>query len=161
MSFYHPNPDKPTFSLLSRCFAFRPGATFTGARVEAGLWAHLLAYNLTRCVMAQAALDRGLCPRQLSFAGAVQALEAFRRPLCTSDGAAEKLGEALSAVLAARRVGNRPGRYEPRQVKHRQRKFRELNNSRQERRRELKDRAAEPERKGRKGAGKDRLSGRR
>src|SRR5262249_26633570 len=54
-------------------------------RVEAELWMHLLGYNLTRCVMAQAALERGLCPRQLSFAGAVQTLDAFRWLLSCSD----------------------------------------------------------------------------
>jgi putative transposase len=128
--------------------------------VEAELWAQLLAYNLTRCVMAQAALDRGQCPRQLSFAGAVATLDAFRWLLCCSDRDPEFLGEVLSVALAARRVGNRPGRYEPREVKHRQRKYKELKKSRQQRRQELRRSGEEADDKGRKGAGKDRPSGR-
>lgn len=128
--------------------------------IEAELWAHLLAYNLTRCVMAQAALDRGLCPRQISFSGAVQTLEAFRWLLCCSDRDPEMLGQALSAALGARRVGNRPGRYEPREVKHRQRKYKELKKSRQQRREELAQEQEQGEHKGAKGRGKDRPSGR-
>src|SRR5262249_22910678 len=42
------------------------------------VWAHLLAYNLVRQVMAQAALTAGVKPRQLSFAGAAQTVNAFR-----------------------------------------------------------------------------------
>jgi hypothetical protein len=125
--------------------------------VEAELWAHLLGYNLTRCVMAQAALERGLCPRQLSFAGAVQALGAFRWLLCCSEGDPAMLGEALCVALAARRVGNRQGRYEPREVKHRQRKYPELRESRQQRRQELKEPG---DRRGGQGRGRDRPSGR-
>jgi hypothetical protein len=130
------------------------------ALVEAELWAHLLAYNLTRCVMAQAALDRGHCPRQLSFAGAVATLEAFRWLLCCSDKEPGVLGELLSTALATHRVGKRPGRYEPRELKHRQRKYPELKKSRQKRREEMRDPEGQPGEKGRKGAGKDRPSGR-
>src|SRR5262249_12174701 len=36
------------------------------------IWAHLLAYNLVRQVMAQAARQKGLSPRGISFAGAKQ-----------------------------------------------------------------------------------------
>jgi len=132
----------------------------TPQMVEAELWAHLLGYNLTRCVMAQAALDRGCCPRQLSFAGAVQTLEAFRWLLCCGDNGPETLGQMLSAALATHRAGNRSGRFEPREVKHRQRKYPELRKSRQKRREEMGDPQGRPEGRGRKGAGKDRPSGR-
>lgn len=36
------------------------------------LWLHLLAYNLIRLLMAQAALDAGLHPREISFKHTVQ-----------------------------------------------------------------------------------------
>jgi Transposase DDE domain len=50
----------------------------TPALVRAELWVHLLGYNLVRCVMAQAAHDKGLKPRELSFSGARDTLDAFR-----------------------------------------------------------------------------------
>jgi IS4 transposase len=43
--------------------------------------AHLLAYNLVRAVMAQAACLANLLPRQLSFKGALQVLNAFAQNL--------------------------------------------------------------------------------
>ncbi len=141
----------------------------TPEMVERELWAHLLAYNLTRCVMAQAAWERGLCPRQLSFAAAVQALDAFRLLLSCLGQDAGVLWVALSAALGHRQVGNRPGRYEPRELKKRQRKYPELKKSRQQRRQELVEAWAEggggggdkeAGKKGRKGGGKDRPSGR-
>jgi hypothetical protein len=132
----------------------------TPEMVEAELWAHLLGYNLVRCVMAQAALGRGHCPRQLSFAGAVQTLEAFRWLLCCSGKDPQVLGDVLSAAVATHRVGNRSGRFEPREIKHRQRKYPELKKSRQKRKEERSQAGAESEEKGRKGGGKDRPSGR-
>src|SRR5262249_61863721 len=45
------------------------------ARKEVG--AHLLAYNLIRGVMAQAAAGLGCDPREVSFKGALQAITAF------------------------------------------------------------------------------------
>lgn len=43
--------------------------------------AHWLAYNLTRKVMAQAALAKGINPRQISFTATVQTLNEFRAAL--------------------------------------------------------------------------------
>ncbi|QDU89453.1 Transposase DDE domain protein [Pirellulimonas nuda] len=48
-------------------------------------WTHLLAYNLIRTVMAQAAAKHGVLPRTLSFKGALQTLEAFQ-PLIAQVG---------------------------------------------------------------------------
>jgi hypothetical protein len=135
----------------------------TPQMVRAELWVHLLAYNLTRCVMAQAACDRGLLPRQVSFTGARDTLNAFRWLLCCADKDPELMRQVLSTALAARRVGDRPGRHEPREVKHRQRKYKELKKSRRERRQELEqeqEQEQEGQRGRRKGAGKDRPSGR-
>jgi IS4 transposase len=42
----------------------------TPAMVEKEIWAHLLAYNLLRTVMAVAAADNDVEPRVLSFKGA-------------------------------------------------------------------------------------------
>ena len=46
--------------------------------VRKELWTHILAYNLIRTVMAQAASKHGIEPRSISFKGAVQTLEAFQ-----------------------------------------------------------------------------------
>src|SRR5204863_1987765 len=49
----------------------------TPAMVEKEIWAHLLAYNLLRTVLAVAAVENNLEPRALSFKGAKQTLSAF------------------------------------------------------------------------------------
>ena len=46
--------------------------------VRKEIWAHVLAYNLIRTVMAQAAAREGIAPRAVSFKAALQVLEAFR-----------------------------------------------------------------------------------
>jgi IS4 transposase len=45
--------------------------------VRKEVWTHILAYNLIRTVMAQAAARHGVAPRTISFTGAMQTLEAF------------------------------------------------------------------------------------
>ncbi len=82
------------------------------------LWGGLLAYNLVRKVGCQAALLRGLCPRQFSFTAARQALCAGLKQRVLADPA-ERLreGEVLLERLGHERVGDRPGRVEPRAVK--------------------------------------------
>jgi hypothetical protein len=92
----------------------------TPEMVEKEIWAHLLAYDLLRTVMAVAAGENGLEPRQVSFKGAKQAVTAFAPKL---EAARPKdrpaLLEALLAVVAYHRVGDRPGRWEPRARKRR------------------------------------------
>jgi hypothetical protein len=84
------------------------------------VWAHLLAYNLVRQVMAQAAKQEGLSPRGISFAGAKQTMDAFRVALQGSEGEPWRcLVDAMLAAIAGHRVGKREGRCEPRQVKRR------------------------------------------
>lgn len=87
--------------------------------VHKELWAHFLGYNLVRKVAAQAAWERGLCPRQISFAGAVQTLEAFRELLMASDQRVLICRQMFQAI-GTHEVGDRPGRVEPRCVKRRQ-----------------------------------------
>ena len=109
----------------------------TPAMVRRELWAHLLAYNLARQVLAQAARAGAVTPRQLSFAGAVQTLNAFRWLLAM--GAEADIGRLLQALwlaVATHAVGDRPGRVEPREVKRRH-KVRLLTKPRAQRRAEL------------------------
>ena len=81
------------------------------------LWVYLLAYNLMRLLMAQAALLADQIPRQLSFKHTVQVwLSWYHRGGATTDGVS--LG-AVFALIAEPRVGLRPGRIEPRALKRR------------------------------------------
>jgi hypothetical protein len=110
----------------------------TPEMVRRELWVHLLGYNLVRKVMAEAACLKGLQPRQLSFAGAVQTLEQFRWLLQLSVGAqrVQVVLQILQAV-ATHEVGNRPGRVEPRAVKRRPKEYDRLMKPRAKARAEL------------------------
>lgn len=79
------------------------------------LWVHLLAYNVIRLMMAQAASNAGVLPRQLSFKHTVQLwIEWVARGL-----SADHDDGRLFLLIAEHRVGKRPGRVEPRKVKRR------------------------------------------
>jgi hypothetical protein len=49
----------------------------TPAMVRKEIWGHLLVYNLLRAAMAQAAMEHGVLPRQVSLQGTRQTLAAF------------------------------------------------------------------------------------
>lgn len=125
----------------------------TPAMVRRELWAHLLGYNLVRKVVAQAALARGLSPRQVSFAGAVQTLEAFRWLLvCSREEAGGAVCLAALLAIGAHEVGDRPGRCEPRRVKRRPKAYARLTKPRAAARAELLCRGAgQAERSARRG----------
>jgi len=92
--------------------------------LEKEVWAKLLAYNLIRLTMAEAALKHGYDPRQLSFTGAIQSINAFVPYMQNMQGEKWKnMYEALLKAIASIRVGNRPGRREPRVVKRRPKPF--------------------------------------
>ena len=115
----------------------------TPAMVRKEIWAHLLAYNLVRKVMAQAAAEHHRTPRQLSFAGAMQTLNEFRTSLLHASAA--ELPELIRRILVAiarHRVGNRPGRCEPRKIKRRPKGYSRLLVSRAAERAKLTSRRA-------------------
>ena len=91
--------------------------------VRKEIWAHVLAYNLIRTVMAQAAARHDIPPRSISYTGAMQTLDAFRpvRELRAAAGAARRLRlcHDLLDAIAAHRVADRPDRFEPRLKKRR------------------------------------------
>jgi DDE family transposase len=92
----------------------------TPATVRKEIWMHLLAYNLIRQTMVQAAKEHNLEPATISFKGTLQMLNAFVLPLQTSS--AENLPavcQALWQALVAHRVADRPDRVEPRARKRR------------------------------------------
>jgi Transposase DDE domain len=88
---------------------------------------HLLAYNLVRAVMAQAAYLGNMLPRELSFKGALQLLRAFEQNLCYClPGQLAVRRVALLAGIAQMTLADRPGRIEPRAVKRRPKPYRLL-----------------------------------
>src|SRR3954466_7140009 len=92
----------------------------TPEMVRKEIWAHLLAYNLLRTAMAVAAAENGLEPRQVSFKGAKQAVTAFAPKIeAARPEDRPALIDALLTVIAYHRVGDRPGRWEPRARKRR------------------------------------------
>jgi hypothetical protein len=102
------------------------------------LWVYVLAYNVIRAIMVRAALQAGLCPRQLSFTGAVQALNGFVPAFVLAEEAVQRvLLDALWVSVAAHRVGKRPNRVEPRAVKRRPKAHKLLRVPRQKARKQL------------------------
>jgi Transposase DDE domain len=92
----------------------------TPEMVEKEIWTHLLAYNLLRTVMAIAAAEVGIEPREVSFTGAKQAVTAFAPKIeAARPEDRPALIDALLVVIAYHRVGDRPGRWEPRALKRR------------------------------------------
>ncbi len=92
----------------------------TPAMVRKEFWMHLLAYNLVRTVMAQAADRYRLPPRRVSFTAGVQLLRTLAPLIALADPqTAARLQDALLQALGREVVGDRPDRYEPRAVKRR------------------------------------------
>lgn len=89
----------------------------TPAMASKELWVYLLAYNLIRRMMAQAARAAQIAPRCLSFKHTLQLWAAWHRQGIDPDD--HENASLLLVLIAQRRVGNRPGRIEPRAVKRR------------------------------------------
>ena len=103
------------------------------------IWVHLLAYNLIRTVMAQAAYRYSLPPRTLSFKGALQQLNAFKDTLlCADEKSLPDLYEYLLEAISSQHVGDMPGRSEPRAVKRRRKPYPLPTKPREEARNELR-----------------------
>ena len=91
--------------------------------VHKEIWTHLLAYNLLRTVMAVAAHENDIEPRKVSFKGTKQAVTAFAPKIeAARPEDRGRLIDALLTTIAYHRVGDRPGRWEPRARKRRPRK---------------------------------------
>lgn len=92
----------------------------TPAMVRKEIWGHLLVYNLLRAAMAQAAMEHGVLPRQVSLQGTRQTLAAFASLLAQRPSTArESIVQIVLSAIASHRVGTRPDRYEPRACKRR------------------------------------------
>ena len=80
------------------------------------IWVYLLAYNLIRLLMAQSAFVANTLPRNLSFKHCLQLWLLWNHQ---ANAASEEQWYVLYTFMAQQRVGNRPGRSEPRAVKRR------------------------------------------
>ena len=95
--------------------------------VRKEIWTHILAYNLIRTIIAQAASKHDLLPRSISFKWTLQTLEAFQ-PLIVFQGQRDlsfrtRIYQNLLDAIAAHRVANRPDRFEPRARKRRYKNY--------------------------------------
>ena len=106
------------------------------------VWTCLLAYNLIRRSMLQAAVQSDLSPRQLSFTRAMQTIAASWMSLPNNDQLAMIIEVQLHG-LTQQLIGNRPNRVEPRAVKRRPKPQKLLTQPRAEARAQLLAGAAE------------------
>jgi len=103
----------------------------TPEMVQKEIRAHLLVSNVVRSAMARTARQAALKPRRLSFQGALQAIRAFDAAIRGSRGSRRgELEDARCKAIATHRVGNRPGRCEPRAIKRRPKSQRFLTTTR-------------------------------
>jgi hypothetical protein len=111
--------------------------------VRKELWTPILAYNLIRTILAQAASKHGMEPRSISFKGTVQTLEAFQPVIALlGEGDADFrtiVYEQLLDAIASHRVADRPDRYEPRRKKRRPKPYDRLMKPRHEAKHEIRN----------------------
>ena len=98
------------------------------------IWTHVLAYNLIRAMMAEAASRIDIQPRSVSFKATIQILEAFQ-PVIAHQGHwgiqhRQRLHQQLLEAIAS--VTDRPDRFEPRMTKRRPKNYNRLRRPRKE-----------------------------
>jgi hypothetical protein len=91
-------------------------------RKEIGI--HFLAYNFIRIIMAEACEKHNEIPWKISFKGSVQLINSFASQFFNSTKQINKIlySEMLKSMIK-NKIGNRPGRVEPRAVKRRPKAF--------------------------------------
>jgi ribosomal protein L17 len=93
------------------------------------MYARLIAHNLIRCTMAQAASQHQQSLERLSFKGSVDALRHFTQAMARARSKAKRrrLWQRLLQTLAQDLVPERPDRREPRAIKRKKTKYPRLN----------------------------------
>lgn len=93
---------------------------------------HFLAYNIIRKLIVDACVLHNTLPWQISFKATVQLLNQFT-PRLSNTGKRKKnaLHTHMLKLIVKNKVGNRPGRVEPRAVKQRPKTFPVLRNPRE------------------------------
>ena len=109
--------------------------------VRKEIWTHILAYNLIRTIMAQAATNHNIPPRAISFKGTIQTLEAFQPLLAfhsqNCKAILKRLFQHVIEIIVVIRVANRPDRFEPRRKKRRPKPYDRLMKPRSEMKRQM------------------------
>ena len=104
------------------------------AMVHREILALLIAHNLTRCIMAEAARQHAVPLERISFTGTLDAFRHFSAALarCRLARQRRRVWEELLCTLAADLVPMRPNRREPRAVKRRPKAYALLNKPRRQ-----------------------------
>ena len=89
------------------------------------LFMRLIAHNLIRCTMAQAAAEHDVALERVSFKGSLDAIRQFSQAMAQAKSKKKRLSlwDDLLRTLAADLVPERPGRREPRAVKRKKNKY--------------------------------------
>ncbi len=104
--------------------------------IEKEIWIYLLAHNLIRLTMAEAAFVSERLPRQLSFKHSLQLWRSWRQQAGSLDDH-ESLTILLGLIIE-KTVGQRPGRVEPRAIKRWRKSFPLLTKPRSDMRADIK-----------------------
>lgn len=93
------------------------------------MFMHLIAHNVVRYTMIQAAVQYGRELERISFKGTLDALRQFTQAMAQARSKRKRqhLWDCLLSTLAADLIPHRPGRREPRAIKHKSRKYDRLN----------------------------------
>lgn len=95
------------------------------------LYTRLIAHNLIRCTMAQAATQHHVALDRISFKGSLDAIRQFSQGMAQAKSRKKRqLWAELLRTLAVDLVPERPGRREPRAVKRKKRKYPRLSGPR-------------------------------
>ncbi len=103
---------------------------------EKEMWSYFLGYNLIRLLMCEAADVADLVPRQISFKHTLQLWNSWSLVVWWAEE--EKQINMLYVLIAQQRVGDRPGRIEPRAVKRRPKPYPRLMKPREEAREDVR-----------------------
>ncbi len=97
----------------------------TPQTLQRELYTRLIAHNLVRCLMAQAASQHAVPLEHLSFKGSLDAVRHFAHAMARARSRArrQRLWNLLLQTLAWDLVPERPGRREPRAVKRQKHKY--------------------------------------
>jgi Transposase DDE domain len=95
------------------------------AMVRKEMLMHLIAHNLIRYTMVQAAVEHGVDLQRLSFKGTLDALRQFTHAMAQARSKCKRhqLWDCLLRTLVRDPVPYRPNRREPRAIKQRSRKY--------------------------------------
>jgi hypothetical protein len=104
------------------------------------LYTRLIAHNLIRCTMAQAAIEHAVPLDRISFKGSLDAVRQFSHAMAQARTKKKRqhLWAALLSTLAKDLVRDRPGRREPRAVKRKKNRYPRLRGPRHQFRDHLK-----------------------